>query len=241
MYKLLFLSTKQKAFFKYLILFILICANLSLIFSQLSHQEDIEPVYFVDICSSKVVAFTFEILWEEDQLREVLDVLHRKEVNATFFFSGKWLEENPQSAKTILLKGNEIGNHTYSHSSLVKLSEGNIYNEINTFTKLTQENMEYHPQVFRPPYGEYNQLVLKQAAQQGYTTILWSINMKDGHYIDKGKLINSIPFKLHDGAIINFRVNTPHLPHILPEIIELVKKEGYRVLTVSELLSKDKN
>jgi len=237
---LIWLNTNKRKLIKCFLIIIVLSGSLSFVYNQLAYTEQDEPVYFVDLFPINKIAFTFEILWEEEGLTEILEILEEKEVSATFFITGNWLEKNPEKAKRIVLKGNEIGNHTYSHPSLLKLAEADIYKEIASFAKIAQENLEYYPQVFRPPYGEYNNLVVEMAAQQNYSTVLWSINAKECTAENSNDIVNCLVPKLHDGAIINFEVSDSHMVQALPEIISSIRKEDYQIVTVSKLL-KEKN
>lgn len=193
-----------------------------------------EPVYFVPGRPYRV-ALTFETRWSDKGLNELLEILKEEDVSASFFLTGSWLEKHPRAAARILEQGHEIGNHTLNHAVLLHLSQKEIKAELEGFNAAAKETLEYRPSLFRPPRGLYNGIVLETARQQRCRTVLWSIESYD-YLIGPDELNRRIKNRLHHGAIILFRVGAPSLPEALPEILAHMRKEGYRPVTVSELL-----
>ena len=201
---------------------------------QQVEKED-APVYFVDTTEKKV-AFSFEILWKEAHLNEVLDRLNNKNVSGTFFITGEWMKRKPDLSKEIIKQGHELGNHSMSHRSFLYLSKEEIYREISSFTLLSQELLDYTPSLFRPPFGEYNRLVLKIANRENYSMVLWSVESMDYTTEDRQALKEQVVENLHPGAIINFKLSSKELPRTLPPLIEKIQSNGYKIVPVSELL-----
>ena len=193
------------------------------------------PVYFAQ-GSPLQVALTFETLWSSEGLTELLEILKREDVRATFFLTGIWLKNNPAGAKMILEQGHEIGNHTLNHANLLYKTEKEIADEINGFNEMSQAILEYSPRLFRPPQGLYNGIVLEQAWKSRCRTVLWSVESYDYLSLDAAGVEARIGKRLHDGAIISFRVGSTVLPRALPEILGLLRERGYSPVTVSTLL-----
>jgi len=233
---LFWVSFKKNQLVSILIFLLLLSSTLAFMYYRFSYDDEYQPVYFVDDSSERRVAFTFEVLWKEGYITPVLKELDKQKVNATFFLTGSWLKENPDKARDILLKGNEIGNHTYSHRSLLMVSEKEIHEEISSFNQLSREVLEYTPLLFRPPYGEYNNLLLEKSAQQGHITVLWSLDGGDYYAEDSQEIIDNVVPHLYDGAIINFKLSSPHLPQALPKLVEKIKEAGYSISCVSKLI-----
>ncbi|HOA34939.1 MAG TPA: polysaccharide deacetylase family protein [Bacillota bacterium] len=193
------------------------------------------PVYFVPGSPSEV-AITFETFWSSEGLEEVLRILREKDVRATFFLTGAWLKNHPEAAKMILEQGHEIGNHTMNHAGLLYLTEEEIRNEIDGFIEAAQEILEFRPVLFRPPQGLYNGIVLQHAWKRRCRTVLWSVESYDYLSRDAAELIARVGSRLQGGAIILFRAGTPVTLEALPQILELLREQGYSPVTVSALL-----
>lgn len=197
-----------------------------------------EAVYFVPDRPFQI-ALTFETRWSSEGLTELLQILEAEEVAATFFLTGSWLKEYPEQAAAILKQGHEIGNHTLSDTVLLYLSEEGITGELEGFNEAAREILEYRPRLFRPPRGLYNGVVLEAARQQRCRTVLWSVESYDTLARNPDEVSTRIKNKLHHGAIVLFRVGAPVLPEALPEILLYLREQGYRAVTVSELLKKE--
>lgn len=182
------------------------------------------------------VALTFTTLWSSQGLSEILDILEREEVKATFFISGTWLQLNPEAAREILLKGHEIGNGSVSNTPLLYLDEKSLTREIGGFNRLARELLEYQPRLFRPPLGEYSGLVQQVARQEGCSLVLWTAESYDWLSRDCSALSRQVLGKARGGAIISFRAGSPPLAGALPEIITSLREQGYELVTVSQLL-----
>lgn len=193
-----------------------------------------EPIYFVPGRPYRV-ALTFETRWSDKGLSELLEILKEEDVAASFFLTGSWLEKHPGAAARILEQGHEIGNHTLNHAVLLHLSKKEIEAELEGFNAAAKETLEYRSSLFRPPRGLYNGIVLEIARRQRCRTVLWSIESYD-YLIGPDELNRRIKKRLHHGAIILFRAGAPSLTEALPKILAHMREEGYRPVTVSELL-----
>jgi len=232
---LIFKEKKQFSFSLFMLLLLFTAAFL--LHGYFQTADTPEEVYYVDTAEKKV-AFTFEILWEKGYLDETLQLLEKENLEVTFFLTGEWLNKNSESVDDILNYGHDIGNHSMSHRSFILMSQGEIRQEIDSFTQLLEEEHDYMAHMFRPPFGEYNNLIVQTAAQKGYTTVLWSIESLDHVLEDAGKVKERIEKQLHPGAIINFRVNSKESYLSLPGIIKEIRERGYEIVTLPSLLEK---
>ncbi|MFY9114467.1 MAG: polysaccharide deacetylase family protein, partial [Dethiobacteria bacterium] len=182
------------------------------------------------------VAISFEVIWGEGNLKEILAILEREKIKATFFMSGSWIANFPELAQEILLKGHEIGKYSFSSIPFTYLTEEDIGIEFANFNKLTAEVLEYRSRLFRPPLGNYNEFMVDVAKRYGYRTVLWSIDSHDLIANNSDDIITRISGRLHYGSIINFRTNSEHLIDALPVIISYIRESGYDILTVSKLI-----
>lgn len=185
----------------------------------------------------KVVALTFDDGPERRTTPEVLSVLREKKVRATFFVIGENAERYPNLLAEEVRDGHEIGNHSYDHKSLPRLSEAAIDQELER-TENAIANVAPRPTLFRPPGGKLNKRVLAAAQNKGYTTVLWSVDSRDWRRPSVDKLVNSILREVKPGSIILFhdgKYPSP-TPAAVAIIIDRLRGAGYELLTVSELL-----
>ena len=214
---------------------LLILIALALVSLKGNYPLEPQPVYYAQ-GGPLQVALTFETLWSSSNLEQILGILEEEAVQATFFITGTWLANHPEAAKSILAGGHEIGNYTMTHRTLLYLNQEDLVQEIHAFNKLAAETLEYRPRLFRPPLGLYNGLVLRKARQQGCQTVLWSIDSYDWISKSGAEISSRVDERLHGGAIIVFRVGAPMLPEALPDLFDVMRMQGLKPVSVSELL-----
>jgi len=132
------------------------------------------PIYSVD-CYEKKAAITFDCAWGADDIPDILNTLKKENIKATFFLVGQWAEKYPETVKMIFDDGHDIGNHSYSHFRMGTLDEEKIKEEIikcsETIKNITGSSID----LFRAPYGDYNNTVIRTAKKLGYFTIQWDV------------------------------------------------------------------
>jgi peptidoglycan/xylan/chitin deacetylase (PgdA/CDA1 family) len=159
---------------------------------------------------------------------------------ATVFLGGKWIEDHESAAKQLAsLPLLELGNHTYLHPHLTKVSDGQIREEL----RQTQDELfrvtGRTATLFRPPYGEYDDRVVKIAAELGLTTIEYDLASGDPDvHFTKQKLIEYVTSSARSGSIVVMHINGRgwHTAEALPDIISCLGKRGYQFVTVRELI-----
>ncbi len=209
-----------------------------------SQQHPCGSIYYSVDTEEKYVALTFDDGPHKYRTDEILDVLEENDVKATFFTVGVMVKEYPQVVQRIISEGHEIGNHTYSHLKMKKLSREGIMFEIEETEKLLYENFEYRPKLFRPPEGWCSQIVSAVAKELDYDIILWNIDTLDWAHNSKENIVSGIEEKIKPGSIILFHDyigNNSYTAQALSEIIPKLKIKGYEFLTVSELIEKEKS
>ncbi|MGF7185210.1 polysaccharide deacetylase family sporulation protein PdaB [Desulfitispora alkaliphila] len=194
------------------------------------------PIYSV-ATEEKKVAISFDACWGAEYTDDILEAMDKYELKTTFFLVNIWLEEYPELAKEISERGHELGLHTVSHPHLGGLSEGEIREELTDNANLIEDLTGQKPKLFRPPFGEYNNKVIKVADSQGFQTIQWSIDSLDWM---EGKTAQHIADRVLDnigpGDIVLFHNNGEHTVEALTPIIEQLKKDGYEIVPISELI-----
>ncbi len=198
-------------------------------------QDRLVPIYYVDTPEKKV-AISFDACWGAEHTPKILEVLRENNLKTTFFLTGFWLEKYPDMVKTISDEGHEIGNHTYTHPHLNTLSDSEIKTEVKRTHQLIKDICGQEANLFRPPFGEYSNKVIKALEECGYKTIQWSVDSLDWKEGGKEAIINRVTNKVHNGAIVLFHNNGKYTAEALPEIIEKLTAEGYTIVPISELL-----
>jgi peptidoglycan/xylan/chitin deacetylase (PgdA/CDA1 family) len=173
---------------------------------------------------------------------QVLAMLQQYHVQATFFCIGRQIERFPSHVQQVLAGGHTIGNHTLTHPHLPTLSFSTIYAELSKTQQAVEEISGTCPTLFRPPYGEYNQDVVRAASQLGLTLVTWSAHAADWRMPQPSpasiatSILNSAEngaiFLLHEGG--GQRANTVAA---LPAIIEGLQARGFELVTLPRLLA----
>jgi peptidoglycan/xylan/chitin deacetylase (PgdA/CDA1 family) len=171
---------------------------------------------------------------------KILDIMDRYQLSSTFFLTGNWVRRNPDLAREIILRGHEIGQHSFSHQRLTELGDNELAREFEQMEKALRDELDVSTELFRPPYGEIDERVRDFAAARGYTTVLWSINPHDWLNPGTELLACTVLQKVHPGAIILLHTSASQLPEALPVIIEGLRAEGYAMLPLSSLLAESR-
>ena len=187
----------------------------------------------------KYIALTFDDGPHIKYTLEILDILKENNATATFFVIGENARDHPELVKSLVDAGCEIGNHTWSHAFLDKLSEDDIREELDKAHTLITELVGKPPTVFRAPGGRINDTVLKVADEFGYTSVLWSKDTRDWSCPSVDYVIATATENSKIGDIILFHdynaKNSP-TPEALRILLPKLIRDGYTPVTVSELL-----
>ncbi|HEX2944651.1 MAG TPA: polysaccharide deacetylase family protein [Clostridia bacterium] len=194
------------------------------------------PIYSVET-PDKAVSITFDCAWEANDIPDILQTLREAGVRASFFVVGQWAEKNPDMIKLMAEEGHDVANHSYSHFRMGSLDRATASREIkqcgDLLTGLTGETCD----LFRAPYGDYNNSVLSEAGKLGYYTIQWdvdSLDWKPG--ISREEIMQRVRAKVGPGSILLFHNDTPHTSKMLADVISELKGRGYSFKPVSELI-----
>ncbi len=195
--------------------------------------------------SERVVALTFDACATKKQAngfdRKVFQILARDRIPATFFLSGRWVEKHPSAAKAIAAAPwIELGNHTYSHPRLTLTRKERIRWQIRHTNEILQKRIGRPALSLRPPAGAFNATVVKIANQEHLPVILWSVISGDaGGHVPARRMDRSVLEETKPGSIIIFHVNkrAPFTKKALPDIIAGLRREGFRFVTISQLLA----
>ncbi len=186
------------------------------------------------IGNSKSIYLTFDAGYDNGVMSDILKVLKEKDVKATFFVTGDFVNRFTPLLKQIIDDGHLIGNHSYSHKPIDTLSKEELLNDLEKLEKVFNEKTNsVLSKTFRPPEGRFSEESLKILKEAGYKTFFWSVALVDwkNTKIDsyKGVIDN-----LHDGAIILLHSVSRSNADDLGRIIDEVRNRGYQF----ELLTK---
>ena len=201
-------------------------------------NEKYLPIYHVQTEENKV-ALTMNCAWNADDIDEILKILEKNNVKITFFMVGDWIEKYPEAVKKIYDAGHEIGTHSDTHPHVNNLSYEENIEEIENSNDKIEKITGNRTNLYRTPYGEYNQTVIKAAQDKGYYTIQWSLDTLDYTGLTGEEMWNRIKDKMDSGDIILMHNGTKHTADSLDKILKNIKEKNLQVVKISDLIYKE--
>lgn len=195
-------------------------------------------VYYQGNVDDKVIAFACNVDWGNEFIQPMLDIFKNNDIKITYFVTGKWAEKNKDILKTIYEDKHEIGNHGYNHADYDKLSYDRNKEEIMKSHDIIKEVLNIDSKYFAPPSGAYNENTVKASKDLGYELILWSIDTIDWRKDSvKDIIVKRVTEKAHNSAIVLMHP-TAETVKALPEIINYLYQNGYKIGTISNVIKK---
>lgn len=183
----------------------------------------------------KRIALTFDD-GPNENTANMLEVLNKMGVHATFFLVGFRAEQQPELVRQMAAAGHEIENHTYTHPRLTTLTpdqaEAEVAKGAAVITAITGKSSKY----FRPPGGHADADTKKAAGRQGLTGVFWTLSVSAYEGARYEALADYVINNATDGGIIAMHNGEPATTSALPEIIEALRKKGFRFVTLSEMI-----
>ncbi|MEJ6951540.1 polysaccharide deacetylase family protein [Natronospora cellulosivora (SeqCode)] len=201
-------------------------------------KQKLVPIYSVDR-NDNYIAITLDGTWGAERTDEILAILREENINISFFFAGYWLERYPDAVKKIAAEGHEIENHTYTHPHCNSLSKDKLIEELESTSDLIEKLAGKRPSYFRPPFGEYNNNVIKTSNELGYQVIQWTIDSHDWMEPGVDYIVDRIMTNVKSGDIILMHNNAPDTPEALRKIIPQLKERGFKIVPLSDMVYKD--
>ncbi len=213
----------------------------------LSFQTDGEPpianasmeelarfdAYYAQNTTEKVLYLTFDAGFENGNTPIILDALKKHNAPATFFVVGTYIESNPDLIKRMEKEGHIVGNHTYHHPDMTKLSslsafEKELKDVENAYNNVTGKEMT---KFYRPPQGKYNENNLQMAKELGYHTFFWSlayVDWQENNQPTKEEAFDKLLTRVHPGAIVLLHSTSKTNGEILDELLTKWEEMGYQ-------------
>ena len=196
------------------------------------------PIYNVKT-NEKKVAFTMNCAWNADDIDNILETLKNNDVKITFFVVGTWVDKYPEAVKKINEAGHEIASHSNTHPHVNNLSAEKNLEEIKLSVSKIEKITGQKTNIYRAPYGEYNDTVIQIAQENGFFTIQWNLDTLDYEGITGEEMWNRIKDKLEKGSIILSHNGTKHTADSLDMLIKNIKSSGFEITTISNLIYKE--
>ena len=201
-------------------------------------------VYYRGDSSRKNIYLTFDAGYDNGNTAKILDVLKKLNIHATFFITGYVYESQPDLVKRMVNEGHIVGNHTDDHKNMSTLSKQEFIRQIieieSKYYQLIGKPMS--PKVYRPPEGRYTKENLEWAKELGYSTIFWSLTLKDWdtkNQMSNDKALELLNKRIHNGAIILMHSVSSTNANILETLIKDYSNKGYKIRELSHLLVGD--
>ncbi|WP_270646525.1 polysaccharide deacetylase family protein [Paeniclostridium hominis] len=193
--------------------------------------------------TKKTIALTFDDGPDQDFSPQILDILKKYNVKATFFMVGQKVGWNPKIAKRASDEGHDIGNHTFSHINICKSTNEQIINEINKTQKIIKDVTGKEATLFRPPYRAINENLFNIIKSKDMKVVLWSdLDTKDWSNPGVYNIIKTIEENAKNGTIIllhdynQIRNNKSQTIQALEKVIPKMQSLGYEFVTISDMI-----
>ena len=197
--------------------------------------ERLLPIYSVER-DNKCVSLTFDAAWGNEDTGELIEILGKYNVKATFFVVGEWVDKYPESVKQLSEAGHEVMNHSNDHAHFSQLSTDEIIQNITQCNEKIAAVTGVTPTLFRAPYGEYDDHVIAAVNSMNMHAIQWDVDSLDWKEISGDEIYSRVTSNVSDGSIVLFHNAALHTPEALANIIEYLLQNGYSIVPVSQLI-----
>lgn len=193
------------------------------------------PIYCVER-DNKCASLSFDAAWGNEDTELLIEILERYDVKATFFVVGSWVDKYPESVKALHDAGHEVMNHSDDHAHFSRLGENEIVENLKACNDKIEEVTGVRPTLFRCPYGEYDDHVIKTVNSVGMTAVQWDVDSLDWKGISADEIARRVTSKVQPGSIVLFHNAAENTPAALPQIIETLIGDGYELIPISDIL-----
>lgn len=197
--------------------------------------------YYTGNPEEKVIYLTFDAGYENGNTETILDALKKHKAPATFFVVGPFISEHPELIKRMTEEGHTVGNHTYSHPDMSRIStKESFQKELGQVEKIYKEiTGSPMTKYYRPPQGKYSEANLSMAKELGYKTFFWSLAYVDWYQDDqptKEEAFDKLIGRIHPGAIVLLHSTSSTNAEILDELLGKWEDMGYTFQSLDSLI-----
>lgn len=198
------------------------------------------PIYCVETDKPQI-ALTFDAAWGNEDTKQIMEILRKHNVKVTFFMTGGWVNSYPEDVKMILTEGHDLGNHSENHKNMSQISDSEIKEEVMKVHKKVKELTGYDMFLFRPPYGDYDNHVIKGVRACGYYPIQWDVDSLDWKDYGVDSIVDTVCNHKHlgNGSIILCHNGAKYTAQALDTLITTLKDKGYEFVPLSQLIIRD--
>jgi probable sporulation protein (polysaccharide deacetylase family) len=214
-----------------------------LVFTQTKpkvHLEDLpaSPIY-KGHPEKPMVSFIINVAWGNEYLSDMLATLKRHHITTSFFLEGNWVKKNPELAKMIASSGHEIGNHSYSHPDMKRLTADQARMEMIKTNEVIEAATKVKCTWFAPPSGSYREETVKVADELKMGTVMWTVDTVDWQKPSPETLINRVISKIGNGSMVLMHP-TASTAKALDRLITLIEQKNLKIVTVTELMNEER-
>jgi probable sporulation protein (polysaccharide deacetylase family) len=186
-----------------------------------------------------MVSFIINVAWGNEYLPEMLATLKKHQVKASFFLEGRWVKNNPELAKMIVSAGHEVGNHSYTHPDMKRISAAQTRDQLLKTNEVIEAATGKKSIWFAPPSGSYRDETVTIAAEFKMKTVMWTVDTIDWQKPSPNQLINRVISKISNGSMVLMHP-TESTAKSLDTLITRIEEKGLKLGTVSDLMSEER-
>lgn len=180
-----------------------------------------------------LIALTFDDGPNETYTPQVLDILAKYNIKATFFVMGAYVDDHPEMAKRIVDEGHQIGNHTYTHPDLATLPDDKVIQEIEWTQESIRDVTGVTPDLYRLPFGSGGERVVKLL--KPLTSIIWNVDSEDWKSHDKQAILDRVLSTLQPQSILLMHDTHQAAPDALDALIPILQEKGYQFVMPEDI------
>ena len=193
------------------------------------------PIYCVQR-DQKMLAISFDAAWGNEDTQQLIDILEKYKVKATFFVVGEWVDKYPESVKALADAGHEVMNHSNTHAHYPQLSADQVVADLNACNDKIEAVTGVRPTLVRLPYGDYDDNSINAVRSIGMEPIQWDVDSLDWKDLSAADITQRVVSKVQPGSIVLFHNAALHTPEALPGILETLIQDGYTFVPISQII-----
>lgn len=190
------------------------------------------------------LALTFDDGPNDPHTMNLLEVLERHRVKATFFMIGRYIRKRPEIARAVAHAGHVIGNHTYTHPNLIFCSRAQVRAQLEACEDALSSAVGEHARLFRPPFGGRRPAVLEVATEFGLAVAMWSVTGYDWRMDPASRIESQVRRQvrggdvvlLHDGSHVSLGIDRSQTVKATDTLIRYYHDQGFSFDTVPEMM-----